>query len=179
MFKSKLKKLFARRNYILLGLVVGFLMFIVAVWLRNFAFLRLLIASPLFAPATKIDIFFGFLFGIKESLGVFPSVLTITMSILFGVNAALFIYYLRTRPRFPRRKATLTFAGLIAAVFGVGCASCGSFLLFSVLGAFGASSLVAIFPLQGQEFGILSIVLLSLSIYWLARSIRNSQACRL
>lgn len=172
MFKSK-------PRYILLALAVSFVIFSLSVWLRNLPLLRLVTASPLFDFSDKLSIFFGFLAGVNESIGLFPSLLIIAMSLLFGANTALFIYYIRQRRRLLAGKGGLTIGAFIAGLFGIGCASCGSFLASSVLAVFGASSLIALLPLKGLEFAILSILLLSLSIYWLGKEIKNDPNCRL
>lgn len=44
-------------------------------------------------------------------------------------------------------------------LLGLGCASCGAFVLASLLGIFGATSLLAFLPLHGGEFQIMAFVI--------------------
>ena len=110
-----MKKIYSIVGYVLLALSAGFLIFSLSVWLRNLPFLRLLIFSPVFSPSDKFAIFFGFLTGVKTSLGVFSSLLLSAMSILFGANAALLVRYLRTRRRLALQKCALPAGALLSA----------------------------------------------------------------
>jgi hypothetical protein len=58
-----------------------------------------------------------------------------------------------------------------------GCAACGSFLLVTLLSFLGASGALALLPLGGGELGLLSIALLVLSIFLIARKIVAPVVC--
>ena len=66
-----------------------------------------------------------------------------------------------------------------AGVLGVGCAACGSLLLGVVLPSLGAAGALAALPLNGEEFGILSVALLFASLLLISKNIAGSIACPL
>ena len=66
----------------------------------------------------------------------------------------------------------------LASALGIGCAACGSFILTTALSSFGAASALAILPLRGGEFGILSVVLLALSLVLISKKIAAPLICK-
>ena len=66
-------------------------------------------------------------------------------------------------------------SGAIAA----GCAACGSFFLVTLLSFFGATGALALLPLRGGELGLLSMALLLLSIFLIARRIVAPAVCEI
>lgn len=168
---------FRKPVYALLAFIAGFLIFSLAVWLRNLPFLGALITSSAFSIPDKLSLFVAFLGGIATNVTPFSAFLIIGMSILFGVNTALFVYYLFQQRRLPKKEGAGAAGALVSGILGVGCASCGSFVLGAILASFGASGLIVLLPLRGEEFTILAVVLLSLSIYWMAKSIQSGNLC--
>ena len=71
------------------------------------------------------------------------------------------------------------FLGITSSVLGVGCATCGSFLLTSVLSLVGASGTLALLPLGGGEFGLIGVLLLLIAIYITAKQISNPAICKI
>ena len=71
--------------------------------------------------------------------------------------------------------AASALGGVGAGALSAGCAVCGSFALSAVLSVFGAGGALALLPLRGGEFGVLSVLLLSASIYMMARRIANTK----
>jgi uncharacterized membrane protein len=67
---------------------------------------------------------------------------------------------------------------MISAVFGIGCAACGSVILTAILGIAGTGALLTWLPLHGLEFGVVGIILLSFSIYYLAKRINDPLVCK-
>ena len=68
--------------------------------------------------------------------------------------------------------------GLVSGIFGIGCASCGTFILTSVLALVGAGGIVSFLPLGGEEFGILGVVLIGYATYWTAKKIEEPLVCK-
>lgn len=172
-----LRDVFRKPTSVLVALAAGFLVFSLAVWLRNLPFLGMLITSSAFSIPDKFALFVVFLGGIATNVTPFSAFLIIGMSILFGVNAALFAYYLFQQRRLPKKEGVGAVGALMSGILGVGCASCGSFVLGALLASFGASGLIVLLPLRGEEFTLLAIVLLSFSIYWMAKSIQAGKLC--
>lgn len=172
-----LRDVLKKPGYLLLAFIVSFLIFSFAVWLRNFPLLGTILTSPAFSIPNKVILFVKFLGGIATNVTPFSASLIIAMSVLFGLNAALFAYYLVQQRQLPRKGGAGAIGALISGMFGVGCASCGSFVLGSILASFGASGLIVLLPLRGEELSILSIILLALSIYWMSKSIQSTKIC--
>lgn len=49
----------------------------------------------------------------------------------------------------------------------------------SILSLFGASWILSFLPLGGGEFGILGVILLTVSLYMTAKQIQNPAVCRI
>ena len=118
---------------------------------------------------------------ITTNFSVLAMFYTIAIAILSGLNLALFAYYIRTRKGSASRdgiKSTgVGLGGLLSGLLGLGCAACGSALILPLLTLVGASGLLALFPLHGQEFGLLGASLLLLSVFLLLRRIADPLVC--
>jgi len=172
-----LKEVFRNYRYVLIALIFAFAIFAFSLWLRNLPLLGNIISSPAFNLLGKLTLFVKLLGGITTNATPFSATLIIAMSTLFGVNVSLILYYLVKRRGVPVKEGVGAAGALSSGLLGVGCASCGSFLLGSILASFGASGLITLLPLQGEEFSILAIILLGLSIYWISKSIQSDKVC--
>tara|TARA_B100000745_G_scaffold187366_2_gene122903 strand:- start:54454 stop:54843 length:390 start_codon:yes stop_codon:yes gene_type:complete len=116
---------------------------------------------------------------ILTNFTTFSALYTITIALLFGVNIVVLVHYVRTTRKIrTSNKGTWTsFGGIVSGFLGVGCASCGTFILTGLLGLFGAAGSLVFLPLGGEEFGLLGIVLLVYSIYTLLKKIDRPLVC--
>lgn len=106
-------------------------------------------------------------------LGVSLSLSTV-IAILAGVNISLLVYKIRGTTGINLKKSSgSTVAGSAFAVFTPGCPACTTPLIV-VLGAVGG---LAVFPLQGLELKIISVVALLFSIYWVSRGLQQPSCC--
>ncbi|WKZ29631.1 MAG: hypothetical protein QY323_02775 [Patescibacteria group bacterium] len=99
--------------------------------------------------------------------------LTLALAVLFGINVAFIVRYMRRQVRM-HRAAGASALGVLVGLLGVGCAACGSALFASLLGT---GSALAALPLRGQEFTWLGIALVLLSTFSLARKLVEPEAC--
>lgn len=83
------------------------------------------------------------------------ALIAVLISVLFGINVAMLAYH------FNFRYGGAGIAGMVSGLFGVGCFSCGSVLL----PLFGLSGAALVLPFHGQEFNVVAIALLLVSIY--------------
>jgi len=88
------------------------------------------------------------------------------ISILFGIYVPLVVYSIRIKTK-NRTKNAVGIGGFIVGLFSVGCPMCGAFLF----GLFGAPLALFFLPFQGLELKVLSILLLSVSIYLISTSL--------
>lgn len=112
----------------------------------------------------------------STNLTLFGKITTVILSLLTGFQIALFREYIRGR-RGQSTQGWVGLTGMVASIFGVGCAACGGVVLTSLLAIFGASGSVLLWPLHGQEFNILAICILGFSCLYLIRSISKPLTC--
>jgi hypothetical protein len=127
----------------------------------------------------------SFLFSLYGSLFTNFSLLSglnlLLVAVFFGINITLLVYYIRRQQTVSRNTGVhmSSLGGLVSGIFGIGCAACGSVIVTSLLGMFGASGLIALLPFHGAEFGLLGVVLLVSSIWYLIKKINDPLVCRL
>lgn len=171
-----IKQVFSIPRYVVLSVIAFLLVITLAIWLPNINFLAHTATSNLFSISEK----FGILSSIFGSFGtnftVFSRIITITLAFLFAINLSFFTYFFLRSSRL-NREAGIGTTGFILGLIGVGCASCGSVILTSLLGVSVAAGFIGILPLKGQEFGLLSIVLLGISIYFISKKIKDPLVC--
>lgn len=166
--------------YALLALITSTVVFAVAVWFPNLTLIVEIMGHPGISFSQKLDLPISLLGSIATNFTLLSASYTIAIALLFGVNLAMTIYFLRRKVSEVRQSGVATgFIGLASGVLGVGCAACGSLLLASGLSLVGASGILAFLPLAGGEFGILGVILLSVSIYLIAKQIQNPAVCKI
>lgn len=178
LFIRTLIQVFSRRWVVTTAVAVAAVVFALSMWLRNLSLIAATWRSPLFSTSERVALMIRLLGGIVTDATWLSAILIVATAGLFGVNAGLLAFYAqRKRALPPVAEGTLTLGGLVAAVLGVGCASCGTFVLGAALSSVGAAGLLALLPLGGQEFLIVSLALLAVSTYAMARSIESSKVC--
>lgn len=175
--KNSLKLVFSRLSYLILAGVITLLLLLLAIWLPNLKFFKQLLLSNHYSFSAKLDIFWLSLGFLKTNFTPLSRVFTILTAILSGINIALLIFYLKRRFQLVRA-AGPGLIGTLAGLLGVGCTSCGSVILSSIIGISASTSLLSFFPLQGAEFGILGSLIILFSIYLIAKKIQNPLVCK-
>ena len=99
--------------------------------------------------------------------------LTGIVAVLGGINIALVAYNIKTQKNKNMKNGTSAVLGGALTAFTPGCPACTT-SLSAVLGIVGG---LAIFPLQGLELKLISIVALTFSIWWAMRNINNATCC--
>lgn len=169
-----MSRVFSKFGYVVLAGVISMAAFAFSVWLPNLRLVKLITFNPDTSLFYKLDFLTGLLSGITTNFTFFSAFYTITVAMLFGINLAMIVYYLRSRREIIQKgTCAATVGGLMSGLFGVGCAACGSLFLSSTLSFFGAGAALAVLPLGGQEFGILSIGLLIVSTFFISRKINQ------
>lgn len=95
--------------------------------------------------------------------------LTFGTAVLAGINVSLLLYKIKGPRLITMRGGGSTAFGSALMAFTPGCPACTTPLIavFSALGG------IAIFPLQGLEFKIISVAALAFSVYWTLRSFEH------
>ena len=182
------EEVFAHSSYIALASALAVIAFLFAVWLPNIGLLTEVFGAASTPLETKLKLAWSLLGGIRTNFSLLSAGYTIAIAALFGINIAMVVYFLkRTRLRFTsdgqarnnlaRQDVAAGFGGIASGALGIGCAACGSFLLSALLASFGAASALAILPLRGGEFGILSVILLAFSLVLISKKIAAPLIC--
>ncbi len=175
-----LQKVFRKPTYAILSLGISVVVFAFAVWFPNLSLIVKIMGHPGISFSQKLDLPINLLGSIVTNFTLLSASYTIAIAILFGMNVAMLVYFLKRRIADVQQTGIGTgFLGIASGVLGMGCAACGSFLLTSLLSLFGASWLLSYLPLAGGEFGILGVILLAVSLYMTAKKIQNPAVCKI
>ena len=172
-------EVFANTSYIALASTLAIAAFLFAVWLPNFGLIGEVFSTSSAPLVAKLKVAITLLGGIGTNFSFLSAGYTIAIAALFGVNIAMVVYFLkRTRTRLAGQDVAAGFGGVASGALGIGCAACGSFILTTSLSSFGAASALAILPLRGGEFWILSVALLALSLVLISKKIAAPLTCK-
>lgn len=175
-----LGQVFALPSYIMLAGMLATTAFLLAVWLPNLD-LILQIFSGSDAPLTsKLNIMFSLLGGINTNFSLLSATYTIAIAMLFGITAAMITYLvMRRRLAAAGQNIAVGSGAMASGVLGIGCAACGSLIAGAILPSLGTTGALAMLPLNGEEFGILSVVLLFVSLTLISKSLAEPVTCSL
>lgn len=134
---------------------------------RNVDLLVDVIAFGQLPLSARLSVLVGLYPGVGNAYAVGPSVLLIATAGLVGVDVALVGYYLREH-RLSVREGSGGVTGVALGTLGAGCATCGSAVLAGLLSLFGAAGALTLLPLEGLELSFGALVVLVLSVYWIA-----------
>lgn len=161
-------------GYALLALAAAAVALTLFVTSLNVPLISDLVVGGRLPIADRLVILFELYPFVGTSFGVLQGVLLILVAVLAGVDVAMALYHFREHGVDLRQGGTST-AGVIFGTLGAGCAACGSALLAGVLSLVGAGGVVAALPLDGAELSAVAIVVLLLSVYWLADGLRGGE----
>lgn len=166
-------------HYTALVLVVAFATLGLMVWVPN----RSLLSYEFWLPGISIGEHVTFVLSFYASLFTnftpLAALLSITLALMFGVNAALYLFLVqRSRgAQGVRAAGVVSIGAVISGFFGIGCAACSSVLIASLLSTLGAASLVAFLPFGGEEFMFLALGLLGYACVTLITRIKKGNVC--
>ncbi len=168
-----IREVYRRWPFLLLAISASLLFLLLAVWLQNTALLKTVLSSPRLELSEKLLFLLGSLRALETLFTPFSRYLTILVSLLFGLNTGLLVFYLSRRRKMIKKLGTPGLAATVLGIFGIGCGSCGSVLL----SALGLSGVLGLLPLRGVEFSLLSVVLLLYSTNKITQNIGNENLC--
>lgn len=173
------REVFAESSYIALASALALGAFLFAVWLPNIGLITDVFSTSTAPLAAKFKVAASLLLGIGTNFSLLSAGYTIAIAILFGINGAM-IARLARRSREGIGKGNIIAggSGISAGVLGIGCAACGSFLLTAALSSFGAAGAIALLPLRGGEFGLISVPLLMVSLVLISKKIAEPLVCK-
>lgn len=179
MFRTFLT-IFRRWHYSLLALVVAWATYSLVMWLPNLGVIMTVWKSNVSSWGDRLAIMWHLYGALFTNFTWLTGGYVVLLSVLFGIQIALLAYYIQSRRVTSQRLWQLEFTSigaLVAGSLGIGCAACGSLVLTSLLATFGGAALVALLPLQGAEFGVLGVVLLTYTCVRLLQAIAAPNVC--
>jgi len=173
-------QVFAYPSYVALAAAVAILAFLLAVWFPNLGLIAQVFSASNAPLAATLGIALSLLGGIVTNFSLLSAGYTIAITVLFGLTTAMIAYLVKQRRIAAAGQSIAIGSGAVASgVLGVGCAACGSLIVGVVLPSLGAAGALAALPLNGEEFGILSVLLLFVSLLLVSKNIAESIACPL
>ena len=173
-----LRQVFSQFRYIVIAIITSIVVFQFAGCLANFRLIIKIIFNSSALVLEKISLLFSLFCSIQTNFSIISASYTIIIAILFGINIALLVYYVRNKQMLVFGSgATLSVGGLISGMFGIGCATCGTFILTSALALIGVGGIITFLPFGGEEFGIFGIVLIIYATYYIAKKIKEPLIC--
>ncbi len=179
MITRALTKVFSHPAYIALALIAGTSVLLFALWFPNLGLIASVVASPDASLVEKVLLPITLLGSIATNFSFFSASYTVAIALLFGVYAALMVYFLRKRIKSTSGGTVTGILGITSGVIGIGCAACGSIAVSTILSLIGVSGVVALLPFGGSEFGIIGIILFLVAIRTLAKQIETPAVCRI
>lgn len=161
-----------RPTYAGLTLLVAWIVFTVSIVLiPSWGTVTQTLGSDVLSFSQEISILLGLYGAITTNTTLFSAAVTLLLSIGVGINLAVFVYAIRRRTGgVGFGSGATSVGGLLGGIFGVGCAACGSLLVTAILpGVLGAA--VTALPFGGQGIGLVGLILVGVSIYYVAREI--------
>lgn len=175
-----LARVFARLGYAALAGALAAVAFVLAVWAPNLGLLAEVFAGAQTPFGAKLGIALSLLGGIGTNFSALSAGYTVAIAVLFGMTAAMIVFLLRRRRlASAARDAAVGSGGVASGIVGIGCAACGSLILGGLVPSLGMAGALATLPLQGEEFGILSVALLFTSLLFVSKGIAEPLACAL
>ena len=166
--------IFKRPNYIFLIVSTAVVIFLAQTVSANIGILGSIIFDSVLSASTKVNILINIPYGYISEFSL-RSLSAISFSLLFGVNFAGIVYYVRLyKATALSAMAALGSGSILSAIIGVSCISCGSLATIFLASLFGASSLAIILPLSGTELSLISITLLLVSIVLIDKKIKQA-----
>ncbi len=173
-----MKLVFKNTRYIVTGAFFALIVYFLSVFTNKLGFINYTVGSDIFTFFTKVKLIFQSLFSIDTNFtSLFTFWTVILLAIVAGINIAMLVYLLRRQAK-ANKEAGASFFGVIAGMFGIGCAACGSVILTSIFGLGFTASLISFLPLDGGEFMILALIVMIISVYYVSKKIVDPMICK-
>ena len=163
-------------KYLILTIVVGLVVIAFAAWLPNLHLITKTMTSSTMTLWQKTNLLTGLLGSLQTNFTPLSRVVTFVSAILAGVQISLLVYYLKQTARV-QKSLGVSALGMATSMLGVGCASCGSVVLTSLIGFGSTTAILGFLPFRGQEFGFVGIGILLLAINLTVKKINQPYAC--
>lgn len=161
-------------SYAAIGLLVGALAAILMSVSQNLRFVLRVLLSDSVSLQLKYEFLTAMLPFLGPQYDATHGVLIYAIAALTGANVALLAYHLIEHD-LSVEGGSGSAAGVVLGTLGAGCAACGPGILAGIVGIVGGAGLLATLPYEGLEFSMLAVVVLVLSMFWLADGMRGGE----
>ncbi len=178
--KQTVRSMLTSWRCVLLAVVVSWAALTLSLFIPNWDLLRFGLSVGGFDGLEKLQFIYHFYWTLGSNFTPLSATLTVIISILFGLQVSALMFYIKSmrhEGRVVRTTSALSVSGFVSGLFGIGCSACGSVIITGLLSTVGASGLLALLPLGGEEFSFISIGLLSYSLYYLIRAVSRGKVC--
>jgi hypothetical protein len=169
-------KVITSPKYLIVVIVVALVVIAFAAWLPNLHLVTRTMISSTLTLRQKTSLLTGLLGSLRTNFTPLSLTITFISAGLAGVQVSLLAYYLRQTARLQQSMGASAL-GVASSMLGVGCASCGSVVLTSILGFGSATAVLGFLPFRGQEFGFIGIAILLYAISLIIKKIDQSHVC--
>lgn len=169
-------KIVAQPKYLTVAIVVFLMVIAFAAWLPNLHLITKTMTSSTMTLWQKTNLLTGLLGSLQTNFTPLSRAVTFISAGLAGIQASLLAYYLRQTARVAR-SMDMSAVGVVTSMLGVGCASCGSVVLTSLIGFGSTTAMLGFLPFRGQEFGLLGIAILLFAIHITIKKINDPLVC--
>lgn len=176
---TAIQKVFHKKKYWAIAFVSSILFLLLAIFLSLGRFTFDVITSSIYDSTTKFRLIILSLGNFGTNFLLRSQISLLLISSLIGINLSVLWYILsEVPPKSVQNKTGISgILGIIAGLFGVGCAACGSVLIIALFGTTATGAVLGVLPLRGFEFTLVSIVLLVVSLFGLAKQVVKPPVC--
>ncbi len=171
-----LAKILLQPKYVVVTLLITLSLIVLAAWLPNIHLIAKTMTSQTMTVWQKTNLITSLLGSFQTNFTPLSRSVTVITALLTGIQTSLLVYYLR-QTALIQREMGVSLLGITTSFLGIGCASCGSVVLTSIIGLGSASTVLGFLPLRGQEFGFLGIGILLLAIMYTMKKINQPYLC--
>lgn len=175
---NSIKIVFTKSFYIFLAALTALTLLAINAIVIKRGFIVFVLQSEGFDWLVRIKLIGRTLLNIGASLTVVDKIFLMGISLLAGISISLLVYYTAKHLRL-NLESGMSLTGVILSFIGVGCASCGSVFLSSIIGFSATAAFIGFLPLNGKEIGLVSLALLLWSIYIVSKKIQKPLVCEI
>lgn len=161
-------------TYLVLAIVVMALAAILMSVSQNLRFVVEVLLSDSLGFGFKFEFLTSMLPFLGPQYEATHGILIYAIGALTGANVALLAYHLIEHDLSVEGGGGSA-AGVVLGTLGAGCAACGPGILAGIVGIVGGAGLLANLPYEGLEFSMVAVVVLVLSMFWLADGMRGGE----
>lgn len=173
---TAVSQVFSRLLYWLIAFSVALIIILITVLLSQFRFIISVLDSSFFDTPTKLKAIVSSFGAFQTNLMIEDQIFTVIIAILSGITMAMVVYYFKYRFSVHAAAGT-SFLGVVVGLLGVGCSACGSVVVSTIFGVGATGIFLGVFPFEGTEISVLSVVILLGSLYVIARKIASPKMC--